>query len=103
RYARFWDLPRPVLLVVVDTEEGFDWSAPFSAEQHSVSAMRRISLCQSVFESFGITPTYVVDYPIANDDHASDELCSFANQGLCIIGSHLQPWVNPPIVETLDL
>ncbi|HJU19493.1 MAG TPA: polysaccharide deacetylase family protein, partial [Stellaceae bacterium] len=101
-FVHFAGLTAPLLLVVVDTEEGFDWSAPFSTEKHTVSAMQRIPLCQSLFERFGVRPTYVVDYPIASQAGASRELRELAEGGRCVIGSQLHPWVNPPIVELLN-
>ena len=55
----------PRLLVVVDTEEEFDWAAPPSRTHTSVVAMRRISRAQEVFDRFGLRPTYVIDYPVA--------------------------------------
>src|SRR5712672_2858975 len=93
RYAQFEGLTHPLLLVVVDTEEEFDWSAPFSAEQHSVSSLRRIHLCQSLFERFAVRPTYVVVYPIARREHACRVLRELAEAGRCVIGSQLHPWV----------
>ena len=63
------DLPSaepPTLFVVVDTEEEFDWSAPFSRQSTSVTAMRHIGRAQQMFDRFGIVPTYVVDYPVAS-------------------------------------
>jgi lipopolysaccharide biosynthesis glycosyltransferase len=101
-FVSFAGLASPVLLIVVDTEEGFDWSAPFSSEKHSISAIKRLHLCQSLFERFGICPTYVVDYPIASHISASRELRTLLESGHCIIGSQLHPWVNPPIVEVLN-
>jgi lipopolysaccharide biosynthesis glycosyltransferase len=102
-FVRFTGLTSPVLLLVVDTEEGFDWSAPFSSDRHSVSAIKQLHLCQSLFERFAIRPTYVVDYPIASHASAARELRSLAASGRCIIGSQLHPWVNPPLVERLNL
>ena len=55
---------KPQLFVVVDTEEEFDWSAPFSRTNTGVSAMARIGRVQHIFDRFGIKPTYVVDHPV---------------------------------------
>lgn len=101
-FVRFAGLTSPALLLVVDTEEAFDWSAPFSSERHSVSAIKQLHLCQSLFERFAIRPIYVVDYPIASHASAARELRSLAESGRCIIGSQLHPWVNPPLVERLN-
>jgi lipopolysaccharide biosynthesis glycosyltransferase len=101
-FVPFTGLESPVLLLVVDTEEAFDWSAPFSSEHHSVSAIKQLHLCQSLFERFAIRPTYVIDYPIASTASAARELGSLAESGRCIIGSQLHPWVNPPFAERLN-
>jgi hypothetical protein len=52
---------RPSLLVVVDTEEEFDWHAPFSRANTSVAAMRHVGRIDGVFAPYNVTPTYVVD------------------------------------------
>jgi hypothetical protein len=93
------DLPsseRPTLFVVVDTEEEFDWSAPFSRQSTGVTAMRHIGRAQHIFERFGITPTYVVDYPVASQQEGAAPLVEFAAGGRATIGAHLHPWVTPP-------
>ena len=50
-------------MVVVDTEEEFDWSAPFDRGSTSVTAMREVWRLQAVFDEFDIVPVYVIDYP----------------------------------------
>jgi hypothetical protein len=89
------------LFVVVDTEEEFDWAAPFSRANVGVRAMDRIGRLQSVFTRFGIVPTYVVDYPVASQPRGFGPLKEFADRGEARIGAHLHPWVNPPFVEEL--
>lgn len=91
----------PVLLVVVDTEEEFDWAGGFSREHTSVTAMSSVDRAQSVAEEFDITPTYVVDYPVANQPEGSEPLRALAAAGRASIGAHLHPWVSPPFEETL--
>jgi hypothetical protein len=58
---------KPRLMVVIDTEEEFDWSKEFSRSNASVKAMRHIERVQVLFDRYGITPVYVVDYPIVSD------------------------------------
>ena len=48
---------KPKLIVVIDTEEEFDWSGGFSPKNTSVHSMRSI-------DQYNITPVYVVDYPV---------------------------------------
>lgn len=92
----------PVLQVVVDTEEEFDWSAPFDRENTSVEAMRHVGRGQELFEEFGIRPTYVVDYPVATQETGNRLLRQYAAEGRATIGAHLHPWVTPPYEEQVN-
>ncbi|MBF0108210.1 MAG: WalW protein [Magnetococcales bacterium] len=89
----------PVLLVVVDTEEEFDWSAPFNPDATSIQAMNEIHRGQEVCDRFGIRPVYVIDHPVANNEHGWKPLSTFVMEGRAVIGAHLHPWVSPPFVE----
>lgn len=96
------DSARPTLVVVVDTEEEFDWSAPFDRRNTSVSHMRSIDLLQAVFDSAGVVPLYVVDHPIATTETSAVPLRAIAKSGRCEIGAHLHPWVSPPFDEQVN-
>ena len=93
---------KPHLFVVVDTEEQFDWSAPFSRGSTSVTAMRHIGRAQSIFDRFGIKPTYVIDYPVATQPDGFETLGEIWSRQGCQIGSHLHPWVTPPYTEDVN-
>lgn len=90
---------KPVLLVVVDTEENFDWSAAYSSSSTAVHGMRRIERLQSTFDKFGIKPIYMIDYAVASQPEGYGPLADIAATARCEIGAHLHPWVNPPITE----
>ena len=45
---------KPKFIVVIDTEEEFDWSADFSSNNTSVQAMRSIHLVQEI-DAYHIT------------------------------------------------
>lgn len=92
----------PLLLVVIDTEEEFDWRLPHSRENTSVSAVAVQGLAQEIFARHGIRPTYVVDYPVAVTPAAVAVLKAFSDRGECLIGAHLHPWVNPPHRELVN-
>ncbi len=92
----------PRLLVVVDTEEEFDWTAPFSRTATSVQAMKAQETAQRLFEPYGIRPTYVIDYPVASQPDGFRPLAEFYADGHCRIGAHLHPWVNPPFGEEVN-
>jgi hypothetical protein len=92
----------PLLLVIVDTEEEFDWRQPHARENTRVTAIAAQRLGQEIFAKHGITPTYVVDYPVASNAAAVEALRVFADAGDCRIGAHLHPWVNPPYTEVVN-
>lgn len=92
----------PRLLMIVDTEEEFDWSAPFSRDNTSVTAIQDVPRLQRVVEPYGLKPTYVVDYPVAATSSSSATLGELAKRDVCRIGAHLHPWVTPPFDEPLS-
>ena len=94
---------RPHLFVVVDTEEEFDWNAPYQRSNTHVTAMRHIGRAQQIFDRFGIRPVYVVDYPIAAQPDGYLPLLEILRDGRCDIGAHLHPWVNPPHDEPVSV
>lgn len=95
------DMP-PQLVVVIDTEEEFDWNADPDRQARGVTAMAHIGRVQGIFREYGICPCYVVDYPIVDQDESCAQLRQYVQQGECEIGAHLHPWVNPPVRETLS-
>ena len=93
---------RPSLVVVIHTEEEFDWEKPHDRNATSVAHMRHIERAQRVFDDFGIVPNYVVDFPIATQLEAVAPLKAFADSGRALIGAHLHPWVSPPFDEEVN-
>lgn len=91
----------PYLVVVVDAEEEFDWSAAPDSRENSVSAMEYIGRAQAIFREYGITPCYVIDYPVASQKEGFGLLKQYYDRGECDIGAQLHPWVNPPFKEAL--
>ncbi len=92
----------PTLLVVIDTEEEFDWDAPFSRASTGTANIAHQHLAQEEFDRYGVVPTYAVDYPVASTPASVATLKVFLDAGRCDIGAHLHPWVNPPHEETVD-
>jgi len=102
--ARPLSLPagtKPTLLVVVDTEENFDWNAAYSSSSTSVHGMGQIERLQATFDRFGIRPIYMIDYAVASQPDGYGPLAEIAKSDRCEIGAHLHPWVNPPISEEI--
>ena len=93
----------PVLSVVIDTEEEFDWTHPFSRDNTGTTSIAAQVLAhERVFDPLGIVPTYVIDWPVATNDTAIATLKSLQDAGHCEIGTHLHPWVSPPHVEQVS-
>jgi hypothetical protein len=90
------------LVVVVDTEEEFDWDAPFSRLATAVTAMRHIDRAQRLCDAAGVAPTYVIDYPVATQPLGYEAISAWAKEGRCHIGAHLHPWVTPPFDEAIN-
>ena len=92
----------PLLQVVVDTEEEFDWAAPFDRASVGVTAIQAQHEMQAMMTRFGLLPSYVVDYPVATTPASVAVLRKFLDGGQCLIGTHLHPWVSPPHTEQVS-
>ncbi|WP_313809116.1 polysaccharide deacetylase family protein [Sphingobium sp.] len=86
-------------MLFVDTEEEFDWTAPFRRTGHGVTALAGMARGQAYFAAAGVKPVYVTDYPVVDSDAAADMIGGWLAEGRADIGAHLHPWVNPPHVE----
>lgn len=89
-------------MLFVDTEEEFDWAAPFSRTGHGVTALDGMARGQGYFASAGVKPVYVTDYPVVDSDVAAAMMGQWISDGAADIGAHLHPWVNPPHVEDVN-
>lgn len=92
---------RPILSVVIHTEEEFDWGRDHAREEIGVEHMRHIGRAQEAFDAYGIVPNYVIDYPIASQPLGYETLRRYQDEGRALIGAHLHPWVSPPLTEAL--
>ncbi len=63
---------RPRFWVTIDTEEDFDWAAPFARTGYRLASVPALAECQSYFERAAVRPIYLVDWPIVADDRAVD-------------------------------
>ncbi|WP_144299642.1 polysaccharide deacetylase family protein [Elioraea rosea] len=92
---------RPLLGVVLDTEEEFDWSAPFSRRNRGVNGLAHLHKGHKIFRRYGLTPAYLVDHPIVADPRAAEVFGPWLAAGECLVGAQLHPWVTPPYEEVV--
>lgn len=85
-----------------DCEEEFDWGAPLDREAIATSAIAALPAATRRFAERGIVPTYLVDWPVATTKASAATMAEMSAQGLCDIGAHLHPWVNPPHEEVVN-
>ncbi len=88
-------------MVIVDTEEEFDWSAPFDRSAIGVGHMGRIGAVQAVCERWGIRPVYMAAYPVVSQELGIAALRPLLRDGRAFVGAHLHPWVSPPHEEAI--
>ncbi len=101
--ARLGAGARPVLVVVIDTEEEFDWTKPFDRASVGTSSIAGQPLMhERVYDRLGIVPTYVIDWPVATTPASVAVLRGLMEAGRCEIGTHLHPWVSPPHDEEVS-
>ncbi len=99
RAAQFAPGFGPRVLLTIDTEEEFDWNAPFSRDSHGLRHVEAIPRFQDFCERIDAHPVYLVDWPIANDPRAVDIIGDAVRRGAADVGVQLHPWVNPPYDE----
>lgn len=95
------DMP-PMLQVIVDAEEEFDWAGPFDRANIAVENLAHQETAQRIFERYGIRPTYVVDYAVASQEEGFAPLRAILARDAADIGAHLQPWINPPFDDAVE-
>jgi len=83
-------------MLFIDTEEEFDWLAPFDRAATRVTAVGGMAHCQDYLTAAGVRPVYLADYPILDSDPATALLGRWIADGTADVGAHLHPWVNPP-------
>lgn len=87
------------VLLTVDTEEEFDWDAPFRRGGYGLGHVAAIPRFQSFCEAVGAHPVYLVDWPIVQDAAAVEIIGDAVRRGAAEVGVQLHPWVNPPFEE----
>ncbi|MDB5683969.1 MAG: WalW protein [Sphingomonas bacterium] len=84
-----------------DAEEEFDWGKPFSRDATSTQAILRLPEANRRFTARGVTPTYMVDYPVVANPGSAAAIRAMVEAGECDVGTQLHPWVTPPFTEAV--
>jgi hypothetical protein len=86
-----------VLLVVsIDTEED-NWNR--SRENVTLENIGELRRLASLFDRFGVRPTYCTTYQVGRNLRAADVLREICDGGRGEIAAHLHPWNTPPFTE----
>jgi hypothetical protein len=93
---------RPQLLVVVDTEEEFAWDRPFDRRSTATTTIQAQDRAHAIYDRYGVTPTYVMDYPVATTPASAAYLRRLVDAGRATFGTHCHPWVTPPHEEDVN-
>lgn len=89
------------VLLTVDTEEEFDWTAPFTRDRHGLTHVPQIARFQAFCETIGARPVYLVDWPIIQNAEAVEIISDAVQRGMAEVGAQLHPWVTPPFEEAV--
>lgn len=101
-FAEFEPGFAPRFLMTVDTEEEFDWDGEFSATEHGLDHVRNIGRFQEFCENLGISPVYLVDWPVTQSELAQEIIGDACAREKAEVGIQLHPWVNPPFEEEVN-
>ena len=83
---------KPVGMVTIDVEPDNVWANTQSQTYENIKFLPNFhALCSE----FGIRPTYLVSWSIANNAHCSNILENLLNKGNCEIGIHPHLWETP--------
>lgn len=86
-------------LILADAEEEFDWSRSLSRQNTSTEAIASLPAATRRLRARGVTPTYLLDYPVVHNERSAAIVQGMVAHGDCEIGTQLHPWVNPPHAE----
>lgn len=83
--------------ITIDTEED-NWGT-YNPTGNTVANIQQLPRLQALFDSYGAIPTYLINYPVANDSRCKPILEGILKSGNCEIGTHCHPWNTPPHIE----
>ncbi len=91
----------PRFILTVDTEEEFNWHAPFDRNNRAVTHLSAVPKFHALCKSNGIKPIYLVDWPVVVAPQGAEMFRAYAQSGEATVGTQLHPWVCPPFTENV--
>ena len=86
--------PRPAFLITIDTEGDNIWArSAVSSTENALFLPRFQTLC----DSYGFKPTYLLNYEMALDDRFVRFAKAAIASGRAEVGTHLHAWNSPPL------
>jgi hypothetical protein len=94
---------KPKLLILIHTEEEFNWGEPFSRTNRGVSHIQNLLKYQAMFDQFGVAVAYALSYPVVENEQSALVIKELIDSSKRVsIGMHCHPWVNPPYDELVN-
>ena len=81
------------LAITVDTEADDQWSRPSPRTVRNLAGLSRM---QTMCESLGVPPTYLITSEVAASAQKMPEVVEATARNAAEIGAHLHPWTTPP-------
>lgn len=89
-------IDRPLVIVSLDTEEDNWYRSRHNVTVENIMELPRLA---TLFERFGVRPTYFTTYHVAKAPRAAAVLREICDGGRGEIAAHLHPWNTPPLSE----
>jgi len=86
-------MKKKFFLITVDTEGDNLWSRPTRITTKNAEFIPRF---QQTCEKYGLKPTYLTNYEMANSEFFREFASDCLNKGTCEIGLHVHAWNTPP-------
>lgn len=97
------DTQQPRLLLLIHTEEEFDWDQGFDRRATGLSHIPSLPrFCDAALKE-GFQPNFLCGYPVAKDDKAATVIASYLAPDKANLGAHLHPWICPPHEEAITV
>ena len=90
---------KPAFVITVDTEGDNLWAAP---DRITTENSKFIPRFQALCEKYGLKPTYLTDYHMAQCPVFSQHGRRWMRENKAEIGAHMHPWNTPPIKHVTD-